>query len=175
MPYFLIEGWVRPEWPSCPKVVVQRESAMNRRNLSVAAMVCLLSLAGVWGAFAQEKRQYAADSKMDCSKDSSECLLACLKCHKTCMEMIAKGEKNYHQCASACLGCAEFCRICQAICARGGPMMGICCEACAKACDMCGEVCAKFPNDPDIANCAKECKECAASCRMCIKMDSATK
>ena len=30
---------------------------MNRRNLSVAAMVCLLSLAGVWGAFAQEKGQ----------------------------------------------------------------------------------------------------------------------
>ena len=54
-------------------------------------------------------------------------------------------------------------------------MMGICCEACAKACDMCGELCAKFPNDPDIANCVKECKECAASCRMCIKMDSATK
>ena len=52
----------------------------------MAAMVCLLSLAGAWGAFAQEKGQDAADPKMDCSKASSECLLACFKCHKTCME-----------------------------------------------------------------------------------------
>jgi hypothetical protein len=76
-------------------------------------MVCLLSLAGVWGAFAQEKGQDAADPKMDCSKASSECLLACLKCHKTCMEMIAKGEKittNARAPASTAPSSAEFAR-----------------------------------------------------------------
>jgi len=70
----------------------------------------------------------------------------------------------------ACVDCADCCKCCSTLCARNSPMCGDMSACYAKCCEECEVACEKFPDDKQIAECAKACrtyaKECAAMAKM---------
>lgn len=130
-------------------------------------------LASPLGELPQEKEPKTNNG--GCFKSCQDCLVALVRCHDKCADLVTMGDKSYAACMHSCLDCAEMCKACMVICIRKSPMMEIMCDACAKACDHCGKECAKFPDDPEIAECRKMCQQCAESCRRCLKSEERPK
>jgi len=154
-------------------IIVEREIAMNRREVLAGVGASVAVLAGVGSVRAEDKVQDKLKEMKECCTECGttcgKCLAECLKCYAHCAALVAGGNKAHAECMQACLDCSEFCKLCLTICGRGGPMMAICCEACAKSCEMCAKACEKFPDDKTCAACAKMCRECIKCCNSCCK------
>ncbi len=64
---------------------------------------------------------------------------------------------------------------CTAALAQGKKEHAITSQLCLKCSDSCfSEACGKFPDDKQMADCAKSCRECAAACQAMVKAAGTT-
>ena len=143
---------------------------LNFRIAAIAAIVFTLGLVGYASVVsAAEDNPHSADM-LKCAAACNDCQIQCDACFTHCATMVNEGKKDYFKCMNSCVDCAEFCKCCSSLCARQSPLSGVMSACCAKSCEECAVACEKFPDDKQLAICAKACrtsfKECAAMAKM---------
>ena len=104
-----------------------------------------------------------------CAKTCAACQLECDSCFKHCLALLADGKKEHGKTAQLCADCSECCKTCSTLCARKSPLAKYMLECCEKCCTECTAACGKFPEDKQMAECAKSCSECTKECRELLR------
>ena len=107
------------------------------------------------------------------SKNLSESIQNCLKCHFICLETINYCLQQGGKYANAdriqlLMDCAHICQISADFMIRNSSMHVYTCEACAEICRNCTIECADM-SDEELDQCAEACRDCAASCRKMVQ------
>ena len=144
---------------------MQRREALGTLTASAVGLATLAT-----GANAFANQGYAHEMHFEtCAKTCAECQIHCDSCFQHCADLVAKGDKSHVKTMHACVDCAECCKLAATLSARHSPYAAAACECCAKCNDDCAAACEKFPDDKQMAMCAKACRDCAKACREMIK------
>jgi len=111
-----------------------------------------------------------ADHMLKCAAVCNDCQIQCDVCFAHCATMVNDGKKDHFNCMNACLDCAECCKTCSTLCARKSPLCGAMSVCCVKSCEECAAACEKFPDDKQLAKCAKACRVCIKECSAMAQM-----
>lgn len=110
-----------------------------------------------------------AESMSAMSKETQDCVAACMECHSVCEETMSSvmrmGGQAQMQIMGALMDCADMTRMCADMMMRRSPLSAEMCAMCAKACEMCAEACRSMPDDPQMTRCAEACRRCVETCR----------
>ena len=144
---------------------------LNFRTTVIAAIVLTLSLVGtsLFVVNAAEDSPHAAPM-LKCATVCNDCQIQCDACFTHCADMVNAGKKDYFKCMNACVDCADCCKCCSTLCARQSAFAGTMSTCCAKCCEECAAACEKFPDDKQLATCAKACRTCAKECAAMAQM-----
>lgn len=144
---------------------------MNHRMCSLSAMALALLVVSVPTFAARDAKDNPhAAHMMKCAAVCADCQVQCDACFRHCASLVSDGKKEHAKCMHLCVDCAECCKMCATLCARQSQLSGTAAECCAKCCDECAAACEKFPDDKQMATCAKSCRTCAKECRDMVKM-----
>src|SRR5215813_6997709 len=130
---------------------------MNRRHVlaAVAATVAILI------ALADQPTLAAGGDHSEhfdkCSRICGACAVECHRCAQHCSKLTAGGKKEFDELRHLCAACGDMCYLCsrQSAWERPGAVTSVLCDASAKLCEMCAAACAKYPDDKQLAGCAK--------------------
>ncbi|MFT5327637.1 MAG: hypothetical protein ACI8P0_005529 [Planctomycetaceae bacterium] len=153
------------------KALCKERIAMNRRDLigSLGLATTGLFAFNFDSTIAAEPRRDEDDllfsSFSECADACSDCAKLCNACFDHCTTMLQAGQKGYSLTMRTCIDCAEVTRVCAALCSRESRLAKVLTEACARFCDRAASECEKFKKDKHMAECAEQCRRCAASCR----------
>jgi len=146
-------------------------NSTNRRMLSFAtATLALFAVtAGTIAAVPAADSPHASHM-LKCASVCSDCQVQCDSCYIHCAKLVGEGKKEHAKCMSLCVDCAECCKMCASLCARQSDLCAHACECCVKCCNDCAAACEKFPDDKQMAACAKSCRNCSKECAAMAKM-----
>jgi len=113
---------------------------------------------------------------MEVTKETRECVQACLDCHNCCTQMIAACMEADHcdsKTMKMLMDCAQMCQMCAGLMLRGSDMSGKMCAMCVEMCNACALACETMAKgNARLMQCAKACRACAD---MCMRLVSKAK
>ena len=137
----------------------------NRNAFSVAPFALgLFALVATIGSATRAADQPHGSQMLQCATVCAECQVQCDACSIYCAKLVGEGKKEHAKCMNMCVDCAECCKMCASLCARQSDLCAHGCECCVKCCNDCAAACEKFPDDKQMAACARFCRNCIKEC-----------
>lgn len=113
----------------------------------------------------KEDNEIVFASFEECADACAATARECNSCFDHCTTLMQAGQKGFSMTMRTCIDCAEVTRTCSSLCARESRLAKVLTEACARFCDRAARECEKFEKDKHMAQCAEQCRKCAATCR----------
>jgi gas vesicle protein len=142
---------------------------MNRRDVLVGVGAGAAVFAAAGASLADDKGHEHHEHLMACARACAACALECEGCFRHCADALKDGKKEHATTLHTCVDCADCCRMTAALVARRGPFAAHAVECCVKCTEACAAACEKFPDDKQMAACAKACRDCLKACREAAK------
>jgi hypothetical protein len=99
-----------------------------------------------------------------CIESSAKCYEVCAATFKHCIEMGGPHALPKH--LNVLKDCMEICKVTQDFMLRDSNHVKCLCDECEKITELCAQSCEDTdPNDEQMKECAKICREAAASCK----------
>ncbi len=102
--------------------------------------------------------------------DMTKAINNCFNCHRSCLETLShilsqKGGRVNNEHISILQMCADVCDLSAKMMIQDSPFHHQSCELCYELCEACAEECEKYADDPVFQRSARNCRQCAESCR----------